>query len=159
MGEESAGAVWHGRNTSSALTLDKNGILTRRHYCSLAARFVEQHPFERLLACAISAAPEVSARLLLVNPVFGGRAETQLRFLQDMANLVAPSVYNVYLLRRLRSRAAAVERARVARELQDGVVQSLHAIAFRLYALRMRSSYADGDREQEIWEPQQLVAH
>src|SRR5262249_3080407 len=125
--------------------------------CYLAARFVAEHPFEVLLACAISIAPDVSARILMFDPVLGGRAETQLRFLQDLANLIAPSVYNVYLLRRLRSRAAAVERARVARELHDGVVQSLHAIAFRLYALRTRSSFAAGEREQELLDIQQLV--
>ncbi len=157
MGEDSAGAAWHNRNTSSAFTLDKNGVRTRGHDCCLAAKFVKQHPFRLLLACAISAAPEVSARLLLVDPTFGGRAETQLRFLQDVANLVAPSVYNVYLLRRLRSRAAAVERARVSRELHDGVVQSLHAIAFRLYALRTRAAASLEDRETELLEVQQLV--
>jgi signal transduction histidine kinase len=157
MREDSAGAVWHGRNNSSALTLDKNGVRTRGQDCYLASRFVEQHPFRLLLACALSAAPEVSARLLLFDPTFGGRAETQLRFLQDVGNLVAPSVYNVYLLRRLRSRAAAVERARVSRELHDGVVQSLHAIAFRLYALRTRAAASVEERETELLEVQQLV--
>ena len=157
MGEDSAGAVWRHKNTTSAITLDKNGLRTDGQACYLAARFVDEHPFETLLACAIAIAPEVSARVLLFDPTLGGRAETQLRFLQDLANLVAPSVYNVYLLRRLRSRAAAVERARVSRELHDGVVQSLHAIAFRLYALRTRSAIAPDEREQELLEVQQLV--
>ena len=157
MGEDSAGAVWRDRNTTSSLTLDKNGVRTQGEQCYLAARFVAEHPFRLLLACAISAAPDVSARLLLFEPRLGGRPETQLRFLQDLANLVAPSVYNVYLLRRLRSRAAAVERARVSRELHDGVVQSLHAIAFRLYALRTRAATSPEEREQELIEVQQLV--
>ena len=157
MGEDTAGAVWRHKSTASSLTLDKNGLRTRGHECRLDRKFVDEHPFELLLACAISIAPDVSARILLFDPVLGGRAETQLRFLQDLANLVAPSVYNVYLLRRLRSRAAAVERARVSRELHDGVVQSLHAIAFRLYALRTRGTIAPGEREQELLEVQQLV--
>jgi signal transduction histidine kinase len=157
MAEDAAGAAWHHRKTSSSLTLDKNGVRTRDRQCYLAEKFVQGHPFQLLLACAISAAPEVSARVLLFEPTLGGRAETQLRFLQDVANLVAPSVYNVYLLRRLRSRAAAVERARVSRELHDGVVQSLHAIAFRLYALRTRASASSEERETELLEVQQLV--
>ncbi len=157
MSEQSAGAAWRKSSTVSTLTLDKNGMRTRGQECYLAARFVSQHPFELLLVCAISAAPDVSTRVLLFDPSLGGRWETQLRFLQDLANLVAPSVYNVYLLRRLRSRAAAVERARVARELHDGVVQSLHAIAFRLYALRTRSSVSAAEREQELLDVQQLV--
>jgi signal transduction histidine kinase len=157
MGEDSAGAVWRNRSTASSITLDKEGVRTRGQQCHLAAGFASEHPFNLLLACAISAAPDVSARVLLFDPVLGGRAETQLRFLQDVTNLVAPSVYNVYLLRRLRSRAAAVERARVARDLHDGVVQSLHAIAFRLYALRTRSAIAPAERDQELLEVQQLV--
>src|SRR6266404_5065134 len=157
MGGDAAGAVWRNGNTASSITLDKNGTRTRDQQAYLAARFVDQHPFELLLVSAIAAAPDVSARILLFEPSRGGRSETQLRFMQDLANLVAPSVYNVYLLRRLRSRAAAVERARVARELHDGVVQSLHAIAFRLYALRTRSAISSPDREQELLEIQQLV--
>jgi signal transduction histidine kinase len=156
MDDDSAGAVWRNSNTSSSITLDKNGA-RRGGKCSLSSRFAAGHPFRLLLVSAISAASDVSARVLLFEPRLGGRPETQLRFLQDIANLVAPAVYNVYLLRRLRSRAAAVERARVARELHDGVVQSLHAIAFRLYALRTRATSSPEEREQELLEVQQLV--
>ena len=157
MTEDCAGAVWRGGDTVSSITLDRDGNRTQGQQCYLPKHFAANHPFKALLICAISAAPDVSARVMLFDPALGGRAETQLRFLQDVANLVAPSVYNVYLLRRLRSRAAAVERARVARELHDGVVQSLHAIAFRLYAVRTRSAMAAPEREQELLEVQQLV--
>jgi signal transduction histidine kinase len=159
LSEGSAGAVWRDQNTTSSLALDKHGLRQRGQHCDLAARFVAEHPFRLLVACALSAAPDVFARLLLFEPRLGGRPEAQLRFLQDLANLVAPSVYNVYLLRRLRSRAAAVERARVSRELHDGVVQSLHAIAFRLYALRTRAGISGEEREQELLEVQQLVQY
>src|SRR6266536_4295445 len=156
MGDDSAGAAWRDGHKSSSVGLDKDGTRTNSQ-SYLGSKFVSGHSFRLLLTCVISAAPDVSARVLLLDPLRGGRAETQLRFLQDLANLVAPSVYNVYLLRRLRSRAAAVERARVARELHDGVVQSLHAIAFRLYALRTRSTFAAAEREQELLDVQQLV--
>src|SRR5262249_24066685 len=82
MGEDSAAAAWHNSQTESVFTLDKHGVRTRGQKCYLPARFVEEHPFELLLSCAISAAPEVSVRLLLLDPMLGGRAETQLRFLQ-----------------------------------------------------------------------------
>jgi signal transduction histidine kinase len=156
MGDDCAGAVWRDGDKASSIGLDKDGVRASGE-SYLGAKFTAAHPFKLLLGCVISAAPDVSARILLFDPLRGGRAETQLRFLQDLANLVAPAVYNVYLLRRLRSRAAAVERARVARELHDGVVQSLHATAFRLYALRTRSTFAAGEREQELLDIQQLV--
>jgi signal transduction histidine kinase len=59
-------------------------------------------------------------------------------------------------LRRLRSRAAAAERGRVARDLHDGVVQSLHALAFRLYALRTMTVSAK-ERNQELLDLQELA--
>ncbi len=156
MGDDCAGAVWRDGRKTSSICLDKEGTRSRSQ-SYIGTDFVAAHPFRLLLGCAISAAPDVSARVMLTEPSRGGRAETQLRFLQDLSNLIAPAVYNVYLLRRLRSRAAAVERARVARELHDGVVQSLHAIAFRLYALRTRSAVTAGEQEQELLEIQQLV--
>jgi signal transduction histidine kinase len=45
----------------------------------------------------------------------------------------------VYLLQRLRSRAGAAERARVARELHDGAVQSLIAVEMQLDVLRRQA--------------------
>jgi signal transduction histidine kinase len=157
MDTEASAAAWRNRSLVSTIALNKDGVRLHGPQVQLNRRFSSGHAFRGLLACAISAAPEVSARIFLLDPLLGGRAETQLRFLQDLSNLLAPSVYNVYLLRRLRSRAAAVERARVARELHDGVVQSLHAIAFRLYALRTRSTLSAVDRQQELVEVQQLV--
>jgi signal transduction histidine kinase len=49
---------------------------------------------------------------------------------------VSSAAFNVYLLRRLRSRAGAMERARVARELHDGVLQSLIALEMQVDVLR-----------------------
>jgi len=43
------------------------------------------------------------------NPLSGG--EEELRFLRELLDQVGPAVYNVFLLRRLRQRAGAVERA------------------------------------------------
>jgi signal transduction histidine kinase len=105
----------------------------------------------------ISVSPAVSARLFVLDPKIGWGSEKQLRFLRNLGNQMAPAVYNVYLLRRLRTRATAVERARVARDLHDGVVQSLHAIGFRLYALRTQATMNALERDRELLDIQQLV--
>jgi signal transduction histidine kinase len=66
----------------------------------------------------------------------------ELRFAQKLCAQVAPAIYTVYLLRRLRSRAGAVERARVARELHDGAIQSLIAVEMEVDVLRREAERA-----------------
>jgi signal transduction histidine kinase len=155
--EKSVAAAWRSGNTTSTLLIDNDGTPVRGPKCHLAATFLADHPFGLLLMSTFSAAPDVSARVFLFEPSLGDHAETQLRFLQNLTSRVGPAVHNVYLLRRLRSRAAAVERARVARDLHDGVVQSLHAIGFRLYALRTGTTMDARERDRELLDLQQLV--
>jgi len=151
------GTAWLGGNPPSAITIDRDGKRLRGSDCRLPPEFASRHAFERLLTSSILFAPDLSCRIFLFDPRAAGRPQTQLRLLRDLTNRVAPAIYNVYLLRRLRSRAAAAERARVARDLHDGVVQSLHALAFRLYALRTGKRLDDGERTQELLDLQELV--
>jgi len=150
-------AAWLRRNDRSAILLDREGNRVRGTRSLLPAGFAPQHSFDLLLSIGIPSMPDISARLFLFDPKLGGRAEEQLRFLQYLTHQISPAVYNVYILRRLRSRAASVERGRVARELHDGMVQSLHAIAFRLYALRTSSRVLSRECEQELLDIQELV--
>jgi signal transduction histidine kinase len=156
MPERCAGACWQKGQSASTSTVDTEGTSLRGPRCYLSSAFVWKHPFQRLLASVVSFPPHTVGRVFMFEPRLGGNPKTQLRFLQQLANRVAPGVYNVYLLRRLRSRAAAVERARVARELHDGVVQSLHGLAFRLYALRTAAG-VDPKQREELLELQELV--
>ena len=151
------GTAWLGGNPRNAITIDRDGKRLRGSECYLPQQFISRHPFGRLFTSSILFAPDISCRIFLFEPRVGGRPETQLRFLRDLSNRVAPAIYNVYLLRRLRSRAAAAERARVAKDLHDGVVQSLHALAFRLYALRTGKRMDDAERTQELLDLQELV--
>ena len=59
--------------------------------------------------------------------------------MQELVRQVGPAVYNVYLLRRLRMRAGALERARFARELHDGAVQSLIAVEMQVDVLKRQA--------------------
>ena len=157
MPEGCVAAAWRDGQVVSVVALDEEGHIISDERSVLGAGFVTQHPYHLLLVGTALSVPGVHVRVFLFEPRLGGLLETQLRILQDLINSVAPAVHNVYLLRRLRSRAAAAERGRVARELHDGVVQSLHAIAFRLYALRTARSTDEEERIQELTEIQQLV--
>jgi signal transduction histidine kinase len=79
-----------------------------------------------------------AARFVLVNGYVGRPRERELRFAQNVMRQVGPALHSVYLFRRFRSRAGAVERARVARELHDTVIQSLISIEMQIDVLRRR---------------------
>jgi signal transduction histidine kinase len=64
----------------------------------------------------------------------------QLRFLQLVLTQVGPALFNLYLQRRLQSRAGVTDRARAARELHDGVIQSLAGVEMMLEAIRRSPS-------------------
>ena len=154
--EFAAGAAWRKGKRRSAATVRSDGTRMPGVNCLVKPQFAKRHRFRRLLLSTVSAAPGVSGRVFLFEPSSGGDLTAQLRFLQELTTQVTPAIYNVYLLRRLRSRTAAVERARVARDLHDGVIQSLHAIALRLYALRT-SNTDRREREAELLDLQELV--
>jgi signal transduction histidine kinase len=66
-------------------------------------------------------------------------------------------VFNVYLLGRLRARAGAIERARVARELHDGVIQSLIGVEMQLEVLRGNEAVKTGPVAADLRRVQELV--
>ena len=106
--------------------------------------------FQSLATVSFEFGREWSGRLFLFNPKLSGDLEEELRFLQELIRQVGPAVYNVYLIRRLRQRAGAVERARFARELHDGAVQSLIAMEMQVDVLRRQSSSVAPFIEQEL---------
>jgi len=99
-----------------------------------------KHDFENVMMVAFTFGQEWQGRLFLLDPMLTGETEEELRFLQELVRQVGPAVYNVLLLRRLRLRAGAVERARFARELHDGAVQSLIAVEMQVDVLRRQST-------------------
>jgi signal transduction histidine kinase len=95
-------------------------------------------PFDQLISIDISVRDEWNGRLLLLDPRdVGNRARAldgALRLVRDLV----PIVHGVYLLRWLRSRSAAAERARVARELHDGAIQAIMGVHMQLHALSVQ---------------------
>jgi len=95
--------------------------------------------FDSLITVAFLFGGDWRGRVFLFNPSWRGERQEELRFLLDMVHQVGPAVYNVYLLHRLRRRASAAERARFARELHDGAVQSLIAVEMQVDVLRRQA--------------------
>ena len=93
-----------------------------------------------LLATSLEIGREWRGWFVLVDCRLGHNHERELRFAQNALRQIAPALYSVYLFRRLRSRAGAMERARVARELHDTAIQSLIGIEMQVDVLRRRSN-------------------
>src|SRR6266576_1043091 len=125
--------------TYQFMAIDRDGGRIRSGAEQPLASLAKLYPFESLATVSFVFAQEWWGRIFLLDPVMGGEREDDLRFLQELVRQVGPAVYNVYLLRRLRQRAGAVERARVARELHDGAVQSLIAMEMQVDVLRRQS--------------------
>ncbi len=98
-----------------------------------------------------------SPRLVLVDARMGERRERELRFAQSLARQATSALYSLFLIRRLRSRAGAMERARVARELHDGAIQSLISAEMRADVLRRRAERGVQGLAPEITELQHLL--
>jgi signal transduction histidine kinase len=96
--------------------------------------------FDGILAVGFDLGQEWTGRVFLIDPAVGSNRRTALSLARRIVRQVAPAVHNVYLMRRLRTEAVAVERGRVARELHDGVIQGVIGVEMEVAALSRRLS-------------------
>jgi signal transduction histidine kinase len=110
-----------------------------RFRTDLPGGFLRRHPCQALLSVALGFPDEWTARVFLLDPQHPGIRSAGPNILLALVRQVAPAIYNVYLMRRLRARAGAIERARVSRELHDGVIQSLVGLEMRLQVAKLQA--------------------
>lgn len=96
-------------------------------------------------------------RLFVLDPERPSDLVLRLALLQKLVDQVTPSLASLYLLRRLRSRAEARERARIARELHDGVVQTLAVLDLRLEMARRRVGAIDAALADDLSQTRLLL--
>jgi signal transduction histidine kinase len=120
------------------LSVDRTGRRLRDFAARIPAELSNEYPWRTMLGSRIGVGDEWAGRVLLVSDVATPLAERPLVFLQRLCRHLEPSLFSVYLVGRLRSRIGAVERARISRELHDGVIQSLFSLQLRLETLRRR---------------------
>src|SRR5271155_1595243 len=139
--ESPADAVYAARRGDGFQTvlLDREGTRLREANTEFLEALGRVEKFNVMASVALAFGTEWSGHVFVFDPKMMGAPEEELRFLQEFAQQVAPAIYNVYLVRRLRERAGAQERARFARELHDGAIQSLIAVEMQLDVLRRQS--------------------
>jgi signal transduction histidine kinase len=122
------------------LALDQEGVRIQNPSSEFLKRLTQKYKFHKVIVVSFAFAQEWRGRVFLLDPTLTNETEEELHFLQELVRQVGPAVYNVLLLRRLRRRAGALERARFARELHDGAVQSLIAVEMQVDVLRRQST-------------------
>ena len=141
--ESPADAIYASRNDNDqgfdTVLLDRDGGRLRDESTGFLDALARVEKFDAVVSVGLVFGSEWSGRVFLFDPEMMGGPEEELRFLQEYTQQVGPAVYNVYLMRRLRERAGALERARFARELHDGAIQSLIAVEMQLDVLRRQS--------------------
>jgi signal transduction histidine kinase len=135
-----APTAWHAvrrcDDRLDVVALDREGARSRQPPPAIPERFIAAvGPFHQLMAISIEIPGELTGRFFLVDSQWDGDRESGLAFAQRIVRQVYPPLYNLYLLQRLRSRSAALERARIGRELHDGIIQSVLGVQIQLHAL------------------------
>ena len=141
----------------AVFAVDEAGNRIEHPSSKFLERFALAHSFLSALVVSFTFGQEWRGRLFLIDPTLTTETEEELNFLQELVRQVGQAVYNVLLLRRLRLRAGAVERARFARELHDGAVQSLIAVEMQVDVLRRQSTTQPGLVTAELGRIQGLL--
>ena len=156
------GHAWHARTAPDTSTLlarvVEPGVWPlQRTTVTLPRALSETREFTTVTAGNMGLCEEWRGRVYLFDAANTENLERSLHFLEAVTEHITPALTNVFLLRRLRSRAGAVERARVARELHDGAIQALFGIEMRIDALRRRAKFRPDDVATELAEVQELL--
>jgi signal transduction histidine kinase len=80
-----------------------------------------------------------------------------LAWLESIAMHISPALENIFLLRHLRARAIEAERSRIARDLHDGILQTLLSIEIQLDVLRRRVTASPDQAVANLANLQQTV--
>jgi signal transduction histidine kinase len=139
---DAPGGAWYATTRGDAVearALAADGYRSQAASVALPDRLRASHRFRSVLAVSLGGSGHWTQRILLFDARVGVH---ELRMLQAIAHHIAPAIYSIELLGRLRSRLGAAERARVARDLHDGVIQALIGLEMRVHVWR---GEANGD--------------
>jgi signal transduction histidine kinase len=141
--------AWHGfvsrKQGAGTFAVNEKGLHLPECRIDVRPDWVRQYEARSSLAVNVVFGEELSGRLYLLNPQLRGTRMTEVAFIQRFAQQVAPVIYTVYLWRRLRSKIGGIERAQIARDLHDGVIQSMVTLEMSIDVARTETEGAQRD--------------
>jgi len=153
---DSSSEAWHamrrGGNSLDVVTLDLQGARIRgAQPTPEITSFMAFFKCRSAISVPVYFRGAVIGRVFLLDPCIPlFERESAIQLGQRIASEIAPAAHNVFRLRRLRSRAETRERARIARELHDGVLQSISAAEIRVDLVRRKISNFAADDAAEL---------
>ena len=148
---------WSSEAFHETMSLDPDGRLVHTARVVVPPAFAAAHPFQRLIVAPVAFGDEWAGRVFIFEPRRNVPLIELAEFLQTLIRQVSPAVFSVHLQNKLEARAGALERARVARELHDGVIQSLIGVEMQLEVLRGQEPLQDTPAAAEILRLQNVV--
>jgi signal transduction histidine kinase len=139
-----------GTRRLSTKALWRDDLRARKAAIDVPDAFIAAHPFASLLVVTTSFGGQWEDRLFVIDAKAGSRP---LRLLRAIATRIGPAIHMLDLVGQLGSRIGAAARARVARELHDGVIQSLIGLEMQVEVWRRSAASEDpsaGDRLARI---------
>lgn len=147
---------WSSSFWYETVALDPAGQLVNSNF-EVPETFLAAYPFRRVIMAPVSFGDEWSGRIFIFEPQLRAHLIELSEFLQTLIRQVSPAVFSVYLQNRLEEKAGALERARVARELHDGVIQSLIGVEMQLEVLRGQEPLRTSTAASELLRVQNVV--
>ena len=141
---DASSEAWHATLRAGkwidVVALDAQGHRVRGAQATAAIRsFMTFFKCRSAISVPVHFRDTVIGRVFLLEPSIPlFERESAVRLGQRMASEIAPAAHNIFRLRRLRSRAEAGERGRVARELHDGLLQAVSAAELRVDVVRRK---------------------
>ncbi len=119
--------------------------------------FLPDNDVLSLMVSSFSFEEALVGRLILVGPSLHSGHKEALRFLHSLAKQIGPVIQNIYLLRDIRTQLEDQVRAGLARELHDGILQSLLSAEMQIEVLRRPPANTSRELEPRLAALQELV--
>jgi len=143
-----------GANRLRIRGLRRDEVRARHVAVDVPEKFLAAHPFQSVLVVSASFGGQWRDRLFVFDAKAGSRS---LRLLRAVATRIGPAIHTLDLLGLLGSRVGAAARARVARELHDGVIQSLIGLEMEVEVWRRTAAAGDPSAGERLAHIQQVL--